>query len=121
MAGIQPIHFDLGNVEINIDSPEPDIAKALLENKPFPAKEISIGQGSIQVSASKDIKLDGGKGTVTFSGSANAYSKLGVYQSGDNLVKALKAADLDDSIVAGLTIPTDANSNLIALQWGYSA
>lgn len=121
MPGIQPIHFALGNADINIDSPELDVANALLNNQPFPARELSIAQGSIKVSASNDIKLDGGKGTVTFSGSANAYSKLGVYQSGANLVKALKAADLDDSIVAGLRIPNDANSNLVALQWGYNA
>lgn len=121
MAVIKPIHFNLGDADININLPDSDVAQALVNNQPFPAKEVSVGQASIQVSASKDISLDGGKGKVTFKASGGAYSSIGVYQSGDNLVRALKAADLDDSIAAGLRIPSDALSDLIALRWGYNA
>jgi hypothetical protein len=121
MPPIAQLHFNLGNVEINLDSPDAAVAAALANNQPFPAQEISVAGGKVKLSASRDIKLDGGKGSVTFSGSASAYSALGVYQSGENLLKALQAADLEESLAEGLRIPADGNSNLLLLRWGYDA
>ncbi len=93
-----------------------DVALALANNTPFPQRQIELGNTEVTASASKDIKFGSGAGSITFSGSASAFAKLGVYFDPAQMLTALQ---LDDDIAPGVKIASDANSLFVALRWGY--
>jgi hypothetical protein len=94
----------------------PDVALALTNNQPFPQRQIELGNAEVNASASKDIKFGSGASSVTFSGSASAFAKLGVYFDPKQMLAALQ---LDDDIAPGMNVSSDANSLFVALRWGY--
>ncbi|MEW6210754.1 MAG: hypothetical protein AB1631_20485 [Acidobacteriota bacterium] len=94
----------------------PDVALALANNTPFPQRQIELGNAAVNASASKDIKFGDGAGNLTFSGSASAFAKLGVYFDPGQMLAAL---ELDDDIAPGMNVASDANSLFVALRWGY--
>ncbi|MDQ3181860.1 MAG: hypothetical protein M3Q33_15255, partial [Acidobacteriota bacterium] len=122
MANLQPIHFDLPNVDINIEPPAnlPNVSNALLNNQPFPDNAFTAGAiplGSIKATAGRDFKLD----KVKFGASGGIFAGLGVYRSTDKLFDALKAEGLDEPMVTRLEFPDLAKKNLYAIRWGYNA
>ena len=122
MPDLKPIHFDLANVDINIEPPVnlPNVANALLNNQPFPDNAFTDGAiplGAIKASASGDIKLD----KVKFAASGGFFAGMGVYRSANKLFDALKAEGLDEPMVSRLEFPDLATKNLYALRWGYNA
>src|SRR5215204_6175902 len=128
MPDLQPIHFDLGNVDINIEPPTnlPSVADALLNNKQFPEDAFADGAitlGAIKASAAAEFKLDNVKflksGTGSIGGGIS--TGIGVYRSTSRLFDALKAEGLDEPMVAKLEFPDLASKNLIAIRWGYEA
>src|SRR5262245_61091869 len=100
-------------VGISVDaSIFPDVALALAGNTPFPQRQIELGNAQVNASTSKDIKFSNGASSVTFSGSASAFAKLGVYFDPRQMLSALQ---LDDDIAPGMNITGDANSLFVAL------
>jgi len=94
----------------------PDVALALVNNTPFPQKQIELTNAQVNASASKDIKFGTTASSVTFSGSASAFAKLGVYFDPAQMLAAL---ELDDDITPGMNITNNTNSLFVALRWGY--
>jgi len=94
----------------------PDVALALASNSPFPQRQIELGNAQVNASASKDVKFGNQSSSVTFSGSASAFAKLGVYFDPKQMLAALQ---LDDDIAPGMNVASDANSLFVALRWGY--
>jgi len=121
MPNLQPIHFDLANVDITVEPPAnlPNVANALLNNQPFPDNAFTDGAiplGSIKASASGDIKLD----KVRFGASGGIFAGMGIYRSTSKLFDALKAQGLDEPMVSRLEFPDLAAKNLYAVRWGYN-
>lgn len=121
MSGLQPIHFEAGNVDINVEPPSnlPAVANALLNNQAFPDIAFTDGAiplGAIKASASRDFKLD----KVKFGGSGSIFAGLGVYRSTGKLFDALKAEGLDEPMISRLEFPDLATKNLYAVRWGYN-
>lgn len=95
----------------------PDVLLALSTNNPFPDREISLGVVSAKASAGdKDIQFGKGAKTASFSGSASAFSGIGVYPDPRTLLRSL---GLDDDLSPGLHLPPDPASNYLLLRWGY--
>jgi hypothetical protein len=96
----------------------PDVLLALSANNPFPDREIAIGVVSAKASAGdKDIQFGKGAKQASFSGSASAFSGIGVYPDPRRLLRSL---DLGDDISPGLHLPQDSASNYLMLRWGYN-
>jgi len=122
MPDLQPIHFDLANVDIKIEPPYdlPAVGNALLNNQPFPDNAFTDGAiplGAIKVSAERDFKLD----KVKFGAGGGVFAGLGVYRSTGKLLAALKAEGLDEPMISRLEFPDLAAKNLYAVRWGYNA
>ncbi len=95
-----------------------DIMKALESDLAFPDREITLGNISVHAEAGKDIAFGEGSGKVSFSGSASAFSGMGVYLDPDKLLADL---GLNSNIAPGMKLEQDPNSRYILLRWGYDA
>src|ERR1700759_865183 len=109
-----------GNAAVGIDisssAAQPDIGLALVNDSPFPARQIQLGQIAVNADAGKDIKFVNGAASVTFSASASANAGMGVYLDSTSL---LSAVQLNDNLSPGVDLGTDANDIYMLLQWGY--
>jgi hypothetical protein len=122
MPDLQPIRFQLADVDIQLEPPTnlPAVANALLNNRAFPDTAFTDGAislGSIKASASRKFKLD----KVEFGVGGGIFAGVGVYRSSGKLFEALKAQGLDEPMVTRLEFPDLANKNLYAVRWGYDA
>ncbi len=123
MADIQPIKFEAGNVNVTIELPAnlPEVADALINNRVFPETILSndgaISLGAIKASASGSIKLD----KINFTASGGAFAGFGVYRSTEKLFADLQTGDGKDNLIKTLEFSGLAQSNLLALRWGYNA
>lgn len=97
---------------------DPLLALALAQNKPFPAGTTELGKLQLSGKAGKDVIFGKGKGKVSFSGKGGAFSSLGVYSDGAQLLGSL---DLAPELGAGVNLPSDAAHHYVALRWGYNA
>jgi len=118
MAEIAPIHFEAGNVDINLSAPTApeSVALALAQDTAFPDDAFqngAISLGEIKAAVSHDFTLD----EATFKASAGAFAGFGVYRDSGKLFAALKAEGLDEPMVTNLSFPADLD--LYALRWGY--
>ncbi|MGH9800927.1 MAG: hypothetical protein ACRD82_11235, partial [Blastocatellia bacterium] len=95
-----------------------DVLAALASpNLPFPNRQIELGKISAQGQAGQSIKfLSGNRGSVSFKADGSAFAGLGVYPDPAALLTEL---GLDDNIAPAVKLATDANSNYLALRWGY--
>lgn len=103
-------------VEIVLPALAPDIVSAFLADSPFPQRQFELGPEVIKASAEKDITFADGIAKVSFSGSASAFARFGVYFDSNKMLDAL---GLDDSIQPGMKLEDDPNSLFTVLRWGY--
>lgn len=93
-----------------------DARQALIEDKPFPQRPLTLGNISLQAEAGKDIRFATDKGQVSFKGSLSAFSGLGLYLDPQSMLDAL---ELDDSIAPGIKLDADQDFYYLMLRWGY--
>jgi hypothetical protein len=79
-------------------SSDPDVLAAVAADRPFPSRQIDLGEISLQASPGKDVQFNGPKGPVSFKGGGSAFARLGVYVTDGNMLQDL---GLDDSIAPG--------------------
>jgi hypothetical protein len=90
--------------------------------KPFPAGEFKNGEFSVtKIKASASASFppgDPAKG-IQFQGKVQGGGALGVYQTPENLLNALKGEGVDEPIANLLDLKIGADQNLLALRWGF--
>lgn len=121
MSGNLSIPFSGAGIDINFavpDASNADILQILVNNQPFPKKEITLLQSAIKLTTAEDIVLGDLSNKVIFSAGASA--AIGIYQNGANLVTSLKTSGLQEQIIDGLTLPSDTNKNFAVMRWGYN-
>ena len=92
---------------------------ALATNAPFPSGPITLDSASVKVSGERTIPFASPKGTVTFSGKADAYQRLSVLDEPVEITALLARDQLNEDLAAGLAIEKQPGHRFIALRWGY--
>jgi hypothetical protein len=99
---------------------DPAIIASIATNSPLPDADTQFGKLAVTISGNQDLKLPSGPNdTVTFSGSASAFSAVGAYVSPAELTSDLGFQDADAQQL-GVDFGTDGASRYMALRWGYS-
>src|SRR5262245_14448329 len=113
LAGAGEVSFDV------VAQPGSDVLAAIAANTPFPARRIDVDEISARATAGRDLPLDGGKGTVTFSGQASAYQRLGVLDDPSEVTALLVRDRIDDDMARGLRLQRKDGTRYLLLRWGY--
>ncbi len=95
-----------------------EVARALVENRPFPPGAIRLGSIAASVAGGGELKLAALNGqAVTFRGSAQGGGALGVYSTSADLVEDVGS---EDGIVNNaIAFPDSGTDRYLALRWHY--
>lgn len=110
-----------GNASVGIQvsaDKDSEVLKALKDNKPFPDRQIELGNLTVNAQIGHDISFLGDRGTVSFSGSASAFAGIGIYKNPSALLQTLNPPD---ETAPSLNLPTPSGSALLLLRWGFDA
>jgi hypothetical protein len=109
-----------GDVSFDVTAqPGSDVLASIVANVPFPARKIDIAEISAAATAERPMLLDGGKGTVTFSGSASGYERLTVLDDPGEITALLVRDRVNDDLARGLGLERRADHRYVLLRWGY--
>ena len=106
-----------GSVTVDIGaSTDHDVLDAILENKPFPDRDIALGSLEVKGETGKTFAFSAGETVVGFQASAEFKTGLGVFGKAND---ALGSLQLEDAPALNLTIPGTATDRFLVLSWGY--
>jgi hypothetical protein len=91
-----------------------DVRTALLNNDPFPAREIALAEISARAETSKPVQFGNGNLKVEFGAEASA--GIGVFQDPAAVLRKLAP---DEAILPGLALPVQPDENLLLLRWDF--
>ncbi len=106
------------DASIQIDVPQPQgLALAVSRNTQFPPGMVKLGTVKACVKGERAIAFgNGGRGSISFSGAAEAFQGLGVYESQQELMADLA---LRNPVIDGLNLGAIGAARYVALNWGY--
>src|SRR5262245_49537970 len=110
-------HIPGGSLDFDVSAqPGSDVlAAALATDTAFPRRKIELGEISIRSQAEKAIAMDGGRGTVTFSGKADAYAGAAVVDTQADVIALLVRDHVNDQIAEGLHLEPAADRRYVVL------
>ena len=111
------------NVTLNVTG-DGAFVQQLAGNLPFPAEDTQLGSVDVKAAVGTGgVSFGEGRGTVSFSASAGAFSSIGVYHKAATLVDALQFIGDDategESLSNALVLPRQDNELFAVLRWGY--
>ena len=96
-----------------------DVLSALLSSeKPFPNREIELGEIKASAETSKPIEFGTGSLRASFSAQGSAFAGIGVYR---DPAKVRTKLAVDNTLLPGLNLAAGPGDNLLLLRWGFDA
>ena len=108
-----------GSTDIQVDASapkDPQVAKALLNNDPFPKTPIVLGKVEVGISSGKEVSFGSGAGKVSFSGGGGVFGELGVYKT---VAAVFKAAKINEEVLPAVALAGAVDKLFLVLRSGY--
>ena len=108
-----------GNLAAGIELPsakDPAVLSAFAHDTPFPNRPLELSEFSLSAEGGHPIEFGRSGATVKFSGSASAFTGLGVFREGAGVLESLP---FSDSLERSIRFAAPGDDMYMLMKWGY--